>query len=119
VKAESPILLHGGKTNGAVLVGLDDILGLGTTVEVEVDASAQSPPGDARWLEDNLLGMSITLVNSMSVRRVLGRLVRDIRNIGELARLAIGKVSGVKIDGMGAINVVVDVITNVCGKQGP
>lgn len=81
VKAKSPILLHCRKTNGTELIRLDDILSKRSLKEVQVDASAESPPGDTFGSEEHFLCMSISKEDTACIRNIFGILVCRVGNV--------------------------------------
>ena len=118
VKAKGPVLLHGGQADGALLVRRRHVLGCGPGVEVEVDASAQSTPGDAGRPEQHLLRVGIALEEAVRQRLVLDRRVRSVGHISRFAALIFLVVSSIQVDGVVPVDVAIQGVTGVCREQG-
>lgn len=114
--SKGPILLHGRQTNGTVLVCRDDISGSGSVVEIQVDVSTKGSPGDALGPQKNLLCMGVTEIDSMSVRDILGILIRGLRDIFQLPR-GFRKVPSIQVDRMTPVDICVDIVSNISSKQ--
>ena len=63
--------------------------------------------------------MSIALKDTMRVRLVRLGCVIGVGSIGQLSCIVCLKISSVVINGMVAIDVGIEIVTNICGKKSP
>jgi len=117
--AKRPVLLHSREPDGRVLIRLGDIFRFRARVDIEIDDTTKGPPCDATRLQKNFLGMCIAEKDTMSDRRVLCAFIRGIGSVGQVARFISGKVSGVQVYRVAAVNIGVRVIAYIGSKQSP
>ena len=120
VETEAPVRLHGRQTDGADLVLLRDFLGSWAVEEVEVNGTTKSTPREICREHESLHRVSAALVDAVAASDVLGVGAGVLRgHKGVFASLLVKLVvPGVQIEGVVTVDVAVNGVASIRGKEG-
>lgn len=87
--------------------------------ELLTDFSTKCSPGNTGLLKQDFLAVCIALENTVSVRLVRLGCVVGIGSICQIPGFVCLEIAGIIINCMVAINVGIEIVTNICRKQSP